>query len=188
VGNSFEDHDARNPSVIKVPGVEGQPQERYEGVVTTRQNHQGNQIGCGKSPRPISQQRSKRSIPFAERDMQDTERDIHGNQPGQTECLESTRKSAHTDGARELKLPLVTVAEQRRVDDILLEPGYAEIVPNKVSLSLTTQTVETTKVSGHESDSPPDEVQDNRTSHGNQGEVSVVHLQDIVYVSVGSSA
>lgn len=180
MGDGLEDDNAREPTMKEIQGIERQPQERNQGIVSTGQEDERNQVDGSHGAGSIPDDAGYGTFGLTEGSFNDAEGDIEGHQGRETDCLKTTRKGAHADGTGQLEFAVVSSAEQRGVDDMLLQPGHPVIPSSKVPLRIIVETGEASEVGGDANRRLPQEEKSGRSGHHRQGEMSVVELESVV--------
>lgn len=140
MGNRLEHDDAAHPAMEEVERVERHAQKRDQRVVTAREGEQGDHVDDGEIASAVADEGAN----LAERprvvDGDDAKSDI-GRKVAQEEGeLQACRESAHVEGAAELELAIVTLAEDGSILDVALEPRIGMVWDGEVALCVVVET------------------------------------------------
>lgn len=132
MSESLKNDDAANPAVDKVEGVERDASDLDEGVVATSEEEEREhvhdtqdtgavtELGCSALRAPV--------------DEDDGEGNVHASVASKVDGLKTAGQSTNVDGRRQLVLTVVTGAEQRRVEQVALEPSVPPVGLGEVAL------------------------------------------------------
>ena len=153
----LEDHDASQPSVEEVEGVERDAEKPDERVVSAGEEEEGNHVNRGQVSRAVSNERGDGPERPRIVDRDDAESDIGGKVADQEGELESRGKCPDVDGGAELELAVVSFAEDGRVLEVLLEERPLLVPHGKVPLCVVVEARHRPHISDQDRCEPPHE-------------------------------
>lgn len=121
VGDGLEDDDASEPSVDQVVGVKGDAQKRDQRVVSTSEEEERDHVNDGQDACSVPDKTSNTLPLIAEINVDDAEGDVGRKIGDEEEQLETSRESSNVYGRAHLYLAVVSLSEDRGVEEMLLE-------------------------------------------------------------------
>ena len=140
MSNDLQEYNTGQPAVNEIERGIRNTQERDQGIVPSSKQHQRDQIDRGDCAGTIPDDTSSRRLLCAIGSGNGTEHDIHGHDAHQDQRVQATGQGSHVDDGRQLELLVVTITEQGRIDEVLLDSGWPAVGRDKVPLSIATQT------------------------------------------------
>lgn len=175
----LEHHNPTQPPMQQVPGIKRHAQQRNQRVIATGHQHQSHQIDRSHGPGPIAHHPRYGMLILPIRHRNHTNHHIHNHDAQNQKRMEATGQGPEIDGARQLQLLVVAVAEKGGVDDVVLEFGKGAVGGQEVALMGVGEGGETTQM-GEEAmgelpavDEGSEEAED---EDGDAGEVVVEHF------------
>ena len=163
----------------QVPGVKGHAQQGDQRVVTAGHEHQSHQIDGSHGTRTIPHRTRNGMLVLAIGHRDHTQNDIHDHNPHDQKGMEATGQGTEVDCRRQLPLLVMAVAEEGRVDDMVLDLGEGVMGREEVALTVIGEAGQATQMGVEPMGQLPD-VDEGRDApeneDGDASEVIVEHL------------
>lgn len=144
--NGLEDDNATQPTMQQIPGVKGHPQQGDQGIITAGHEHQSHEINRGHGACAVPHHSRNGMLVLTVGYGDDTQNDIHDDDADDEQGMEATGQSTKVDGARQLELLVMAVAEEGRIDDVVLDLGEGVVRREEVPLTVIGEAGQTTQM------------------------------------------
>lgn len=136
MSQSLEDDNTTQPTVQQVPSIKGNTQQSNQWVIPASHEHQGHQVDSGHGSSPVAHHTRDGMLIFAIGKGDHAADDIHHDNTHNEKGVKATGQCAKVDGAGQLHLLVMAVAEQGSIDDMVLDLGEGVMGRQEVPLAV----------------------------------------------------
>lgn len=180
MSQSLKDNDPSEPAMDQVESVERDVQKGDQRVVPPSQQDKGNQVHSGHGAGTVSDDTSNAIFLGLVRDGNNAKRYVHGDDTDEDKGVEAAGKRTHVDGPRQLELSVVSVSEQRGIDDMVLDLCEGPRRRHEVALLPIVEACQLPQIAREAEPCVPGEDDNHHQAKSHQGVTGEVIVKDLV--------
>ena len=147
MSQSLEDDNSTQPTMQQVPGIKGHAQQRNQWVIPTSHKHQSHQVDGGHGSRPVAHHTRDGMLILAIGKSDRAADNVHHDNTQNEKGVKATGQCAEVDGAGQLHLLVMAVAEQGCIDHMVLDLGKRVMGRQEVPLTVIGEAGQSTQMS-----------------------------------------
>lgn len=180
MSQGFENNDPGEPAMNQVESIEWNLQKGNQGVVSPSQQDERNQVNGGHGASPVPDDPSDGIFLGSVGDGNNTQGHVHDNDTDEEEGVETAGESTHVDGPRQLEFPVVSIPEQRGVDNVVLDFCERPGGRHEIALMSIVEACQLSQMAGEAEPCFPGKNDDNHQAQGHEGVPCEVIVQDLI--------